>query len=328
VYAGAQGETASQLADILHFPGPQADLHPAIAELGEHIQAIGQKEEVELSIANSLWTDQALELRGEFANTTYQYYQANVFPVDFSKKTEKSRQRINTWVAEHTKHKIEELLQPGDLSPVTVLALINAIYFKGNWQVPFEEERTTEAPFFTPEDQVHVPTMHHQGTFDYAEDTGVQILALPYADERLSMVILLPNEPDGLAELEWELDAEFIMQLLDRLQPQKVEISLPKFGIRARLPLLEILRDMGWNDLSDFSGIAAASPFLSEAIHEAYVDINEQGTEAAAATAVMMGRSISRFIEFNADHPFIFLIVDHSSSSILFIGRLVNPKAL
>ena len=194
--------------------------------------------------------------------------------------------------------------------------------------MPFEGERTTEAPFFTPEDQVQVPTMHQQGTFDYAEDAGVQILALPYADERLSMVILLPNEHDGLAELERELDTEFIMQMLDRLESQKVSISLPQFEIRARLSLLEILRDMGWNDLSNFSGIAAASPFLSEAIHEAYVDVNEQGTEAAAATAAMMGRSIPRYIEFYADHPFIFLIVDHSSSSLLFVGRLVNPETL
>ena len=324
-YAGARGETATQLAHILHLPESPEELHPAMAELEEHIQAIGQGHEVELNVANSLWTDPTLVLGEEFANTVDQFYHANVFPVSFSTETEMSRQEINTWVAEHTKQKIEELLQPGDISPVTLLALVNAIYFKGNWQIPFKEEDTADAPFFTPEDQVSVPMMHQQGSFHYAEGSGVQVLALPYADEHLMMVILLPDEQDGLAGLEQALDAEFLMQSLDRLHPQKVAVSLPKFRVRARFYLLETLQEMGWHNLSDFSGIATPSPFLSKVIHEAYVDVNEQGTEAAAATGAVMGRSIPRYVEFNADHPFVFLILDQSSSSLLFVGRVINP---
>jgi serpin B len=260
-----------------------------------------------------------------FQKITHQYYQTDSFSVNFGGETEQSRKKINAWVSENTMQKIPELLQPGDIKPLTVMVLVNAIYFKGNWAAPFEEENTVKEPFKTLDGTLDGAMMHHTGDFEYAEGQGLQVLGLPYAGESLYMLIFLPETPEDLAPLEESLEAEFVYEWFRELHSAKVQVALPKFTIRDRFYLLKTLQKMGLNDLSNFSGMAQPSPMLSEVIHEAYIDVNEQGTEAAASTAVMMTRAMVRPREFTADHPFVFCIVEPSTASILFLGRVMDP---
>ena len=324
-YAGARGETAAQMANTLHFPGTQDDFHPALAGLNEHVRQTAETGGIALQIANSLWPNMSLRLLESFLNVTRRHYQANLFPVDFAGETEHSRQKINAWVADNTMQKIPELLLAGDITAETVLALVNAIYFKGTWDMPFKPENTADAPFITPDGPADVPMMSQRGDFEYAEDERLQVLSLPYTGRAFSMIVFLPRIQDDLTWLETALDAEFVMSWIGKLHPEKVNITLPKFTLRQRFSLLRTLETMGMRDLADFSGMAQPSPGLSKIIHEAYVDVNEEGTEAAAATAVVMGRSLQRFVDFIVDHPFVFCLVDGSSDSILFIGRVMNP---
>ena len=311
-YAGARGKTAEQMADVLHFSLGQETLHPAFLSLTEHFEEITSSGKVSLNLANSMWVDYTVKLLERFREITHINYGANLFQVDFVKAWEACRQQINEWVAEKTHKKIKELLQQGDVDSETTLVLTNAIYFNGSWLHPFDEEKTNEAPFWTsPESSVTVPMMNQLGSFEYAEEENLQIVALPYEGEQLYMVILLPWEKDGLPKLEAQLNTETMMQWLTRVNPRKISVSLPKFTMRSRFYLLETLQQMGMADLSDFSGISNPSLPLTKVIHEAFVDVNEKGTEAAAATAVTFGRSMP--MSFEANHPFVFFIFDVSS---------------
>ena len=324
-YAGADGETAAQMASTLHFSGSRKEFHPAVASLSEHVKHTAEAEGLELQIANSLWPNTSLQLVESFIETTRQHYKANLFSVDFVKEARQSRQKINTWVSDNTMRKIPELLRPDDITVQTVLALVNAIYFKGDWETPFKAEATTDASFAASDGTVTVAMMHQQGDFDYAEGDGLRVLGLPYAGRSFYMVVFLPDEPNALGRLETSLDKDFVLEWIDKLQPRKVKVAFPQFTLRERFSLLETLEKMGMRNVSDFSDMAQPSPFLSKVVHEAYIDVNEQGTEAAAATAAVMSRSLPRYIEFTADHPFVFCIFDASSESVLFIGRVVNP---
>lgn len=326
IYAGARGNTAAQMADVLHFTGGHEALHPAFSALAEHFQEMTKAETVSLNIANSLWIDGMVILLEEFLNMMQKYYAAHLFQVDFVKAWEATRQQINQWVAEQTNEKITELLHEGDVSSETTLVVTNAIYFKGSWLSPFKEEMTVEAPFWTsPETSLMVATMNQVGSFAYAEKENLQIIALPYEGEQLHMVILLPWEKDGLPKLEKHLDKKAMQRWFDMLEPRSLSVSIPKFSMRSRFDLLETLEAMGITDFSDLSGISTPALPLTKVIHEAFVDVNEQGTEAAAATAVTLGRSMP--MSFSANHPFVFFIYDASSSSVLFIGRVVDPSA-
>jgi serpin B len=329
IYAGARSNTAEDMAKVLHFGLEQERLHAAFSELADHFAFIEDQGYVKLSVANALWIQRRFELLQAFLTLTQKYYGAAVFQLDFVTETEASRQQINRWVAEKTYEKIDELLKAGDVTPETVFVLTNAIYFKGDWLSPFKEEQTQDATFrVSSEKQVMTPMMTQKGSFEYAQDEQIQILALPYAGEELQMLIFLPKAEDGLPELEKQFDAETFQRWLSLLYEQKVRVSLPKFIMRSRFDdLLSTLGQMGMKNFSDFSGISPAMPQLSKIIHEAFVEVNEQGTEAAAATAVVFGRSLQRYIEFTADHPFIFLIYDASSGSVLFLGRMTDPTA-
>lgn len=325
-YAGARGNTAAQMADVLHFTVGQEALHPAFSDLAEHFQEMTKAGTISLNIANSLWIDGMIVVLEEFLNMMQEYYGAHLFQVDFVKAWEACRQQINQWVAEQTNEKITELLHEGDVNSETTLVLTNAIHFKGSWLSPFKEEMTVEAPFWTsPETSLMVPTMNQLGSFEYAEKDNLQIIALPYEGKQLHMVILLPWEKDGLPKLERHINKKTMEQWFDMLKPRTLSVSIPKFTMRSRFYLLQTLEAMGLMDFSDLSGISKPSLPLTNVIHEAFVDVNEQGTEAAAATAVTLGRSMP--MSFSANHPFIFFIYDASSSSVLFIGRVVDPSA-
>lgn len=338
-YAGAVGPTAEQMAKVLHFQLDANRLHPAFAALLWEMKGQGKPGGCQLNLANALWNHRVTRFMPDFLDLIKDNYGAGLQQVDFS-KPEDARRQINAWVAQQTADKINDLLKPGDLTAQTRMVLANAIYFKGDWLHPFKGEATHDQPFHvTPSKDVSVPMMHQTGEFRHFADEGktFQLLEMPYKDSELSMVVLLPAQVDGLAQLEKKLDAESLTKSLQKTASTKVIVTLPKFKMRQRFELADQLQKMGMRAAfhpgeADFSGMTGdQSLFLSAVIHEAWVEVNEKGTEAAAATAVVGRKTAAppkeQPIVFQTDHPFLFLIRDTRSGSILFLGRTNNPKS-
>jgi len=354
-YAGARGQTESQMAEVLHFPTvtklvaePKGGLmalpgwerkqfHSAFGRIIKDLNNRGEKGGYELTVANALWGQKGYGFLKTFLKLTEKNYGAGLKEVDFIAATEAARKTINAWVEKKTRNKIKNLIPKGVLNRLTRLVLTNAIYFKGNWASQFKEDRTKDAPFTLAGGQkVDVPMMNQTAEFNYMETEDFQGLELPYVDNELSMIILLPKRGDGLAEFEKTLTLKNLSQWPARLRKRKVIVSVPKFKMTSQFRLAEVLKSMGMTDafvpdVADFSGMNGKKDlFISAVIHKAYVDVNEEGTEAAAATAVVVGVTSvmpGKIPVFRADHPFLFLIRDNDSGSILFIGRVMNPKA-
>jgi serpin B len=333
-YGGAQGDTAQQMVATLHFSLDQKQIHPAFDELRDHLNAVQKKGKIQLHIANSLWPHKDYPFLKEYLALLKKYYGASITPVDYKTANEEARTRINEWVEKETEEKITDLIQPGVLTPLTRLVLVNAIYFKGNWARQFDASLTHEAPFYlTPAKTVQAPFMTQERTLQYGEDEGLQILELPYEGDDLAMLILLPRRVDGLAELEKALTPENLNQWITYLRERKIEVFVPKFKLASSFSLKEALVAMGMRDAFDqstanFAGMDGTTLlYISAAIHQAVAEVNEEGTEAAAATGIVMGlKAIPEpSPTFRADHPFIFLIRDNRTGSILFMGRVVDP---
>ena len=333
-WAGARGETEKQMAEVLHFTLPQVQLHKAFGSLEKQLNEAGEEDRYELSVANALWGQAGLNFLEEFLALTEKNYGAGLREVDFARKAEEARLIINAWVEEKTKEKIKDLIKPGVLDRLTELVLTNAIYFKGDWLNQFDKKQTREEPFkLKRHEQVKVPMMHIKDKFKYWANDKLQVLELPYEGEELSMIILLPVKVDGLAEVEKSLTIEKLDEWTKGLRKQEVVVYLPKFKMTTDFELAEYLKKMGMLDAfggdADFSGMTGdKSLFISNVIHKAFVAVDEEGTEAAAATAVGMRlTSVPAPPKvFRADHPFIFIIKDIRSKSILFMGRVMNPE--
>lgn len=350
-YAGAHGRTETQMADVLHFPtaastqtgakppsGSTRDhkqFHSTFCTITKSLNARGEKGAYELIVANALWSQKGYGFLRKFLELIEASYGGKLNEVDFINAAESARQRINAWVEEKTKGKIKDLIAKGVLSSMTRLVLTNAIYFKGNWASQFQEEQTRDAPFTLLDgEKIVVPMMNQTGEFKYMERGDFQVLELPYVDEELSMIIFLPKKFDGLGELEKTLTNENLSKWMAKTHKQKVIVSIPKFKMTSQFALAEVLMSMGMTDAfstnADFSGMNGKRDlFISAVIHKAYVDVNEEGTEAAAATAVVVGVTSvppEPTPVFRADHPFVFVIRDNQSESILFIGRVAKPK--
>jgi serine protease inhibitor len=331
-YAGARGKTETQMAQALHFSLDQEQLHPAFALLEARFSDIGRKGHIQLRVANALWPQKGYAFLKEFLALTKRYYGARVTAVDYG-AAERARRTINTWVEEKTENKIREMIPSGALDASILLVLVNAIYFKGDWASQFEQSLTNDAPFWvTPGEQVQVPMMGKTYEYRYGEDDGLQVLELPYAGDDLSMVVLLPREIDGLAELEERLTVENLDRWTKHLWQGEVQVSLPRFEIDFSCSPNGALISMGMVDAfggaADFSGMDGSQVlYISAILHKAFIAVNEEGTEAAAATAVIMrAKGVpSPPPVFRADHPFVFLIREKSTGSILFLGRVVNP---
>lgn len=342
-YAGARGRTEAQMAEVLHFPTARgeapldpAQFHLAFGAIINDLNQRAEKADFQLSVANALWGQKGYAFLAEFLELVEARYEGKLTEVDFVRATEQARTTINGWVEEKTNDKIKELIQPGVLDQMTRLVLTNAIYFKGNWAKQFEEDRTSEAPFtLAGGEKVDAAMMNQSGDFPYMEAEDFQALELPYVNDELSMIVLLPKKTDGLAEFEKRLTAEDLGKWLAKLRKREVVVSLPKFEMTRQFSLASVLKSMGMTDAfsrgADFSGMSGSRDlFISAVIHKAYVDVNEEGTEAAAATAVTVKLTSvlpDRRVVFRADHPFLFLIRDNKSGSILFIGRVMNPGA-
>ncbi|MBP7936434.1 MAG: serpin family protein [Phycisphaerae bacterium] len=328
-YAGARGETAAQMAKTLELKLEPDRLHPAAHNLIEALNAGGRKGDYELSVANALWGQKGYGFLPDFLDLTQRNYGAGLREVDFSNARSALR-TINTWVEKETRKKIKDLIKPDMITPNTVLVLTNAIYFRGSWSLPFNNKHTQRQPFTLVDNtKVDALIMHRTGMFNYMKGDGLQVLELPYVGGRLSMIILLPNQVAGLPALEKSLSTENLQQWLAKLREKEVSVALPRFKTTSEFRLNDVLKAMGMTDAfsgqADFSGMDGRKRLsISHAVHKAFVDVNEQGTEAAAATGVIMKASAPPF--FRADHPFVFLIRDIPSNSVLFIGRVMNPK--
>jgi serpin B len=335
-YAGARGQTATEMSKVLHFTLRQEDLHPAFAALRAQLDAQKQQGEgIQLKMANRLWGQKGYEFLKPFKQLTQDYYGAALEEVDFSGDTEEARRTINQWVAQQTQEKIKDLIPPDILNSLTRIVLTNAIYFKGSWLKPFNPAHTENKPFsVAPGQQVDVPMMSQSASVGYAEFGELQVLELLYVGEKISMVILLPKKIDGLTQLEQHLTPENIQNWLSSINYSQcpTSIQLPKFKVNAKVELKPVLSKMGMvsafdDGAADFSGMNGRNDlFLKEAIHQTFVHVDELGTEAAGATAAIGAlRCVGG--NFSADRPFIFLIRDKQSGSILFLGRVMNPVA-
>ncbi|MGA2257956.1 MAG: serpin family protein [Thermoguttaceae bacterium] len=328
--AGARGETEKQMAGVLHFPVPQDRIPSAFASLMAKLQS--PKDGNQLRIANRLWGQQGYDFLPEFLRVTREQYKAELALLDFATKAEEARKVINAWVEKQTEEKIKDLIQPGVLDQMTRLVLTNAIYFKGKWASQFDKKATQEAPFkLTPTKTVTVPMMHRKDSFKYGAMDDAQILELPYVGEKLSMLVVLPKAVDGLADVEKRLTD--LGKWLPAFRKQEVNVYLPRFTMTSQFQMNEALKSLGMAsafapDAADFSGMDGKRDLsISAVIHKAFVDVNEEGTEAAAATGVVMRAKAVRITPvFRADHPFVFLIRDTGTGAILFVGRVVNPK--
>jgi serpin B len=332
--AGARGETADEMAKVLHLSLGAERLAAAEGALAKQINGGGQKRGYQLRTANALWGQKGFAFRPEFLKLTADGYGAPLHEVQFG-DSEGARKTINAWVERQTEEKIKDLIKPGVLDANTRLVLTNAIYFKGDWQLQFKKDQTRDEPFQLGGDKtVPAPLMHQQARFAYLDGPDFQLLEMPYAGKDLSMVVLLPKKLDGLASLEKELTAANLGRWLKGAQEQKVQVALPRFRLTAEFGLNKALAELGmpsaFSESADFSGMGGSKGelYLSAVVHKAFVDVNEEGTEAAAATgAVVAARALGPVVPvFRADHPFVFLIRDRRSDSVLFLGRLASPQ--
>lgn len=338
--AAARGETAREMVSTLHLPEDPARMSESFRALITETNGGGDRSARadELVTANALWLQRGQPLLPAFLESARADFLAALNEVDFRADAEGARRAINTWVERQTREKIRDLISPGVLNSATSLVLTNAIYFKGGWLQPFSKSATREDGSFTTVDgsKVTVPLMGLTRSFGYHDGDSFQMLELPYAGGSRSMVVLLPKQAGGLATLEASLTSKDLAGWLEKLKPQRVSLELPRFRIEQRFGLADVLRTMGMrlafdSGQADFSGLTGRRDHaISEVIHKAFVDVDEAGTEAAAATAVVMPRSAAFQptppIPFRADHPFVFLIRDRTSASILFLGRVANPK--
>ena len=339
-YGGARAETEKQMAQALHFPVPQDSLHPAfhaldreLAKRGEGAQAKDGKG-FRLSIVNALWGQTGYPFLVEFTDLLANNYGAGLRLVDFVGAAEDARVTINQWVSDKTEGRIKDLIPPGILNAMTRLVLTNAIYFNAAWAMPFNPDLTQDRPFYRLDGtQASVPMMRESESLGYAEGEGYQAIELPYDGWQMSMVILLPRTGKFDA-FEGSLDSGRVDAILKGFSPQQVALTMPKFEFSSEFSLNQVLSQMGmplaFTPDADFSGMTGkAELFISEVLHKAFISVDEAGTEAVAATAVVVGVTgmPAQSAEVTVDRPFMFLIRDRQTGTILFIGRIVDPDA-
>lgn len=336
-WCGARGETADQMAFVLGYRTDRPITPEWIAKAdGEHLaELFSNRKGYELLAANALWGQKGYPFVPDYLALLKTNYGAALEEADFVGDREGARKAINDWVKLRTREKIDQLVGPEVLQPLTRLVLVNAVYFKAAWRNPFMRERTKPGDFFPPTGRaVSVPMMHQLGWHKYAESELLQVLELRYLGDEISMVVILPKKPDGLRSIESTITVEKVGACLAQLRDREIDLMFPKFVSTATFSLNKTLGGMGMplafdRTKADFSGMGRAEEglFLQDVIHKAYVNVDEEGTEAAAATAAPApAKDGEEPVKFTADHPFLFLIRDKKSGCILFMGRLANPK--
>lgn len=339
-WGGAKGETAAQMKRTMHFAGEPDANAAAWGKLSRALSSPGRPRE--LRIANRLFGESSYRFEQPYLDKTASAFGAPLEPLDFKKGFEPSRVHINAWVEEQTKNRITGLLPPGALDTLTRLVLVNAIYFLAEWLDPFEGRSTSDEPFIVnAASKPSVSMMHRTASYSYGQVDGVKVLALPYLGNDVAMFAVLPDKQDGLAAVESSLNAAKIAEWTKSRPSSLVEVTFPRFELSP--PALSLGDDLAALGMplafvkrrADFTGIANPADederlSISKVFHKAFVKVNEKGTEAAAATAIVMAAGAGmppKAIEFRADHPFLFFIVDKSSGLVLFMGRVADPSA-
>ena len=337
-YAGARGDTKKQMADTLQFYLSQEELHPAFNSLDQELASRGEGakgkdgEGFRLNIVNAIWGQKDYTFLVSFLDTLAENYGAGLRILDFVNETEPSRITINDWVSDETEGRIKDLIPQGAISEMTRLVLTYAIYFNAAWQYPFKEDATSPGVFHLVNGgEVTVPMMEQQESYSYAKGNNYQAVELPYDGRELSMVIMLPNSGQFEA-FEKAITYQQVKDIMEDLERREVRLKMPKFEFDSSFGLKKTLSEMGmpvaFSSDADFSGMTGKKDlFISDVIHKAFVSVDEAGTEAAAATAVIMELTAipETPVEVTLDRPFIFLIRDIETGAILFVGRVMNP---
>ncbi|MGA7195089.1 MAG: serpin family protein [Anaerolineales bacterium] len=339
-YAGARNKTESQMAQTMQFTLPQAQLHPAFNALDLELASEGKAQgnsgqPMQINIANAIWAEKTYPFQQAYLDLIAKNYGAGIQLADFIKNFDPVRQQINSWVSNKTKNKINDLLAPGSVDSNTRMVLVNAIYFKADWDVPFEANNTSDSTFTLLDgSQSQVKMMNNNDlNLNYVKDNRYQAVELPYSGNTAAMDIIIPDE-GNFQNFESTLDAQKINDIFNSMQSTPIALGLPKFTFTTNFSLSDQLKSLGMTDAfdsnkADFSGMTSNHDlFISDVIHKAFVAVDEKGTEAAAATAVIitaMSAPLQQKVSLVIDHPFIFVIRDLTSGQILFIGRVLNP---
>ncbi|MCC5877445.1 MAG: serpin family protein [Candidatus Sumerlaeia bacterium] len=336
VWLGARGTTADEMAQAMHFKLPAETHHPAWRDLLDRFSE-GEIRDVDLRIANRLWGQTGYEFLSRYLEDGLEYYNAPLAELNFSGEPEPSRVTINDWVEEQTNNRIKDLIPPGAIDTTTRLVLTNAIYMKADWARPFQNDKTNDGDFTLADgDTMTVSYMNQQTRFAHGEWSDWQVLNLPYRGGRLAMAVLLPGETGALPEMEKDFDLEGAMSFIrDGLETKQVRVKMPRFRSELSLGLNEVLQSMGMRTAfglqADFSGMSGNDDlYISSIVHKAFIEVDEEGTEAAAATAAVMAvKSMilepEDIVEFNATHPFMYIIHDMETGAVLFFGRVMEP---
>ena len=332
--AGAKGETRRVLADLIGAPLDVAEQNRQYAAWLKSVQHTGGSH-VQLTTANALWVQQGNHLQPDYLKTAADIYGSACNEVDFLKLPDQAVHSINSWVENHTAGKIKELIGRQLITADTRLILTNAIYFKGKWADEFDMSHTWDEDWHGANGIRKTPMMHRRGGYLYCENADFQALDLPYLGDQLSLLVVLPRKRDGLAALEgqWATRHTYQQVVGSLAHDESVIVSLPRFRMETETQLGPVLGKLGaalaFQDDADFSGISKVPLKISEVVHKAFVEVNEEGTEAAGATGVVMAKCAAIAQEprsFQADHPFLFVIRDRNSSAVLFSGRVLEPK--
>jgi len=340
-YAGAEGGTAEEMAATLRFLLDQENLHPAFNALDQKLDLLAELEvpkdqgdPFQLNIANAIWGQQDFHFEDDFLDLLAENYGAGLRLLDYISQPEESRLAINQWVSDETKEKIQDLIPQGGITNDTRMVLSNAIYFKATWLEEFNKELTEEGIFYGLGGEEILAQMMRTGqdaSFRYLKEDGYQAVELPYIGSQVSMLVLVPDQ-GRFEEFEDQFSIEELNRTLDGLSYSPVELTFPRFEFETEISLASTLSAMGMptalSEAADFSGMTGAKDlFISDVFHKAFVSVDEEGTEAAAATAVVMSLTSmpESPIEFTVDRPFLFLIREHETGTVLFMGRVVNP---
>ncbi len=336
-YAGARGETERQMAATLRYL-PQDRHHAAFNALDQYLASLSEQPDpggaegdaFRLNIANAVWGQQGFPFEAAYLDTLARFYGAGLRAIDFANQPQQATDTINRWVAEQTAERITDLLPPGMIRPNTRLVLVNAIYFNASWLFPFNESMTEDGTFTRLDGStVTTPLMRGSPRVAYAESDAWQAVSLPYVGRAVEMLVILPREGQ-FAAVESSLSADMLADLRAQLGERDVTLTLPRWEFDSNLDLKELLQQMGmtapFND-ADFSGISERGLWIDAALHRGTITVDEEGTEAAAATAIVMAESAMMPAELRADRPFIYAIVERETGSILFLGRVMDPAA-
>lgn len=329
---GAKGKTATEMQQVLYSKDNLACIHNDISKSQQRYNSLLATGD-SIHVANSLWIQNSFPLNSSFVNQVKNNYQASISEMDFIKNAEGERKKINEWVEEQTNKRIKELLAQGMVTPGTKLVLVNTIWLKAKWLTPFDHDNTREDIFHAQAMDIKKPFMHMTTGVNYAEDENMQLIELPYKSQKLSMLVLLPVKGHEKIVAD-KLNADQLVNWIGAMKMERTAIGLPKFKLNSSFNLNEMLKRLGmktsFTDDADFSGISKTGLKISEVIHKAFIEVDEAGTEAAAATAVVMvatGMAHPQpYKTFKADRPFVFFLYDKEAKTILFMGKLDKPE--